>query len=141
VNSDVGRQNFLERFLNGEGWLAVLKMVPWADVVTNAPKVAEGAKKLWEAVAKKSPPTLKAPTGAQTTLSPDALAISSLESRVSDLKTDVADLQKEMIDSSRLIKALADQNTQLVQRVFWLTRSLFVVGMATTASLVLVLIH
>ncbi len=121
------------------GWLTVLKMVPWADVVTNAPKVAEGAKKLWEAVTKKSPATLKAPTGAQAAFSSDALAISGLKSQLSDLKVEVADLQKEMVDSSRLIKALAEQNTQLIQRVFWLTRLLIIVGVATTASLILLL--
>jgi hypothetical protein len=29
------------------GWLAVLQLVPWSDVISNAPKIAEGAKKLW----------------------------------------------------------------------------------------------
>ena len=27
-------------------WLTVLKMVPWGEVINNAPKVADGAKKL-----------------------------------------------------------------------------------------------
>jgi len=35
------------------GWLTVLKMVPWGDVIENAPKVATGAKKLWQNVGKK----------------------------------------------------------------------------------------
>lgn len=35
------------------GWLTVLKMVPWGDVIENAPKVAQGAKKLWSSVGKK----------------------------------------------------------------------------------------
>lgn len=30
------------------GWLAVLQMVPWSDVINNAPKVAEGAEKAVE---------------------------------------------------------------------------------------------
>ena len=33
------------------GWLMVLQSVPWSDVIKNAPKLAEGAKKLWDAVA------------------------------------------------------------------------------------------
>ena len=36
------------------GWLTVLQSVPWSDVVRNAPKVAAGAKKLWDNVANKS---------------------------------------------------------------------------------------
>lgn len=31
------------------GWLTILKSVPWAEVISNAPKVAEGARKLWNA--------------------------------------------------------------------------------------------
>ena len=32
------------------GWLTILKSVPWTEVIKNAPKVAEGARKLWNAV-------------------------------------------------------------------------------------------
>ena len=35
------------------GWWTVLQSVPWAEVVSNAPKVAAGAKKLWNAVGRK----------------------------------------------------------------------------------------
>ena len=28
-------------------WLTLIKVVPWTDVIANAPKVVEGAKKLW----------------------------------------------------------------------------------------------
>ncbi|MDB5964602.1 MAG: hypothetical protein JWQ72_1102, partial [Polaromonas sp.] len=34
------------------GWLAVLQWVPWSDVIKNAPKVAEAAKKLWNTTGK-----------------------------------------------------------------------------------------
>ena len=39
----------------GIGWLAVLQLVPWSDVIKNAPKAADGAKKLWQSVRKKAP--------------------------------------------------------------------------------------
>ena len=48
------------------GWLAVLKMVPWSDVIENAPKVASGAKKLWNSVGKKSAPGTAAKSDALT---------------------------------------------------------------------------
>ena len=38
------------------GWYTMLKMVPWADVIANAPQIAEAAKKLWGNVARKAPP-------------------------------------------------------------------------------------
>ena len=36
-------------------WLVVLQSVPWTDVIRNAPKVADGAKKLWNTVNRKTP--------------------------------------------------------------------------------------
>ena len=98
------------------GWLAVLKIIPWADVISNAPVVADGAKKLWKAVAKK--PTLTdLGAGSDPTLSSDGLAQSAVAERIVKLETAVSDLQGQMVASSELIKALAEQNTQLISRV------------------------
>lgn len=93
------------------GWLALLQTVPWAEVIRNAPKVADGARKLWKAVAKKpSPPDASA--SRQPTASPG-----TLEARVITLEAAISDLHGQMLASSELIKALADQNAQLIQRV------------------------
>jgi hypothetical protein len=47
------------------GWLTVLKMVPWGEVIENAPKVAIGAKKLWDKVGRKpATPLSRAADGA-----------------------------------------------------------------------------
>jgi len=123
------------------GWLALLKHVPWTDVVSNAPRVAEGARKLWQAVAKKSPPT---PAEAPATLPPEARAVSDLASRLGPLETAVAELQSQMVASSELINALADQNAQLIariaalqRRVAWLAAALAVVGAASLAFVLL----
>jgi hypothetical protein len=123
------------------GWLSILKAVPWNDVVGNAPKVADGAKKLWEAVARKSAVDAEAPAGDSASTAPEARTMANLEARVGTLAGDVSRLKREMIDSSRLIKALADQNTQLIRRVYWLSRALFAVGLAAVISLILVLLR
>lgn len=97
--------------------LTVLSNIPWAQVVDNAPKAAEGAAKLWSAVTRfrrKTPPaslTTDAPAG-----SPPS-AIEVLKSQLSSLEEMVRNLQEQMQASSELIKALADQNTQLVQGI------------------------
>jgi hypothetical protein len=95
-------------------WLTVLQTVPWTDVIRNAPKVAEGAKKLWGSVAGTPPKaTTAAPPASQTAVvDPQAL-----HSRIATLETAVSDLHQQMLASSELIKALAEQNTQLVARV------------------------
>jgi hypothetical protein len=92
------------------GWLTLLKHVPWTEVVSNAPKVADGARKLWKAVAKKSP---AASGEATATLA----AGSAPDARTARLEGVVADLQGQMVASSELIKALADQNARLVASV------------------------
>ena len=128
------------------GWLSVLKMVPWSDVISNAPMVADGAKKLWSAVAKK-PPTAESPiTSAQPTLSPEARAIAKLQAQLAAAKTEVSDLHNQMLESSELIKALADQNTQLIKRVevnrirvLWLAGAMVVLGIVAAINLVITL--
>lgn len=130
------------------GWLTVLQSVPWTDVVRNAPKVAAGAKKLWNSVGKKPPLNANPATDVQAALSPDTQAVSALASRIFELETVAADLQSQMIASSELIKALAEQNTQLILRIEtlrirmgWLAAALVAVGLVAAASLVLVLMR
>ena len=99
------------------GWLSIIQLVPWSDVIRNAPKVAEGAKKLWHTVSRK-PPALEVPAAsAQPARSPEAQAIALLQTRLAAAEAAIADLHHQMLESTELIKALAEQNTQLVRRV------------------------
>jgi hypothetical protein len=105
------------------GWLTILQNVPWTDVIRNAPKVADGAKKLWNAVGKKSP-------------------------AADPLQAVVADLHAQMLASSELIKALADQNAELIKRievnearVVWLARALIVTGVVAVVGVILALLQ
>ncbi|MDP1954829.1 MAG: hypothetical protein Q8K71_10155 [Polaromonas sp.] len=99
------------------GWLAVLQMVPWSDVIKNAPKVADGAKKLWNAVGKKPPPADPLmDAGNAVPLSPEDQAAAAMQARVLALESAVQDLHEQMLASSELIKDLAEQNTQLIRR-------------------------
>jgi hypothetical protein len=116
------------------GWLTVLKMVPWGDVIENAPKVASGAKKLWQTVGKKPVVATPAASG-QEVLRAESPAVAALQSQVAELQVAVADLHQQMLVSSELIQSLADQNAQLIKRVevnrvrlLWLTA--LVIGLA-----------
>lgn len=104
------------------GWLSLLKTVPWAQVISTAPVVADGARKLWNGVAKKSVPApapAPAPTAEAYAAQPGSEADAVVRARVqvAALETSVADLREQMLESSALIKALADQNTELIKRV------------------------
>ena len=99
------------------GWISLLSAVPWKDVISSAPAVADSAKKLWNTVTKKVPleniPTFELTAGAST----DSEVINKLLNKLNELDTTVIELQKQMLASSELIKALADQNTALIKRV------------------------
>ncbi len=98
------------------GWLTVLKMVPWSDVISNAPVVADGAKKLWKAVGKK--PATPAPSSSPVAqMVPESQAVGMLQAQIVAMEATTADLHSQMLASSELINALAEQNTQLVKRV------------------------
>ena len=99
------------------GWISLLSAVPWKDVISSAPAVADSAKKLWNTVTKKVPleniPTFDLTAGASTY----SEVINKLLNKLNELDTTVIELQKQMLASSELIKALADQNTALIKRV------------------------
>ena len=49
-------------------------------------------------------------------LSPEGQAIAALQARLLTLENATEDLHEQMLASSDLIKSLAEQNTQLIQR-------------------------
>lgn len=123
-------------------WLAVLKSVPWTEVIGNAPKVAEGAKKLWHGVSGKTPAQAAPKSAPPPGLAPETPAIAELRKQVDGLAAATADLHGQMLASSELIKALAEQNGQLIAgieanrvRLRWLTGALIAVGAAALAAL------
>jgi predicted ATP-grasp superfamily ATP-dependent carboligase len=98
-------------------WLSALKLVPWSDVISNAPLVADGAKKLWGAVVKPGTPPESDPAAAATATDSELPQMAQLQAEVAGLRGEVSDLHRQMVDSSALIKALAEQNAQLVAQV------------------------
>ena len=99
------------------GLFSILKMLPWGEVIDNAPKVADGAMKLWRAVVKR-PPASEVPTsGEQPALASEAQSLSVLQGQLAAAEVKLSDLHEQMLVSSELIKALADQNTQLIKRI------------------------
>lgn len=99
------------------GWLTILKSVPWTEVIKNAPKVAEGAKKLWNAVGKQRAADEVAEAGAQLAASHEPHTLEALKARAAVLEKAVSNLNQQMLASSELIKELAEQNAQLVKRI------------------------
>lgn len=104
--------------------------------------MAAAAKNLWNTVARKSVSTVSPDTTAQPALSPEAQAVAALETRLVAMEAAFSDLHNQMLASSELIKALAEQNAQLIKgievnrvRVLWLTAAIAVVAIAAVISL------
>ena len=124
------------------GWLSVLKAVPWTEVITNAPKVADGAKKLWNSVGKKAPAPPQSDALSPTVGTPGADVLTQLESRIVAMEAVTSDLHNQMLASSELIKTLAEQNAQMIRgieanriRLRWLVGAVLALGIVAVASL------
>lgn len=127
------------------GWLAIIKSVPWTDVISNAPKLADGAKKLWNAVDRKRGAEAAAPQ-ATPSLLPELDANAELESRLASMEAATADLHSQMLASTELIKALAEQNALLVSRIetnrvrlLWLIAATALIAIVALTSLAFLL--
>ena len=93
--------------------MTVLQAVPWGEVIRNAPKVAEGARTLWNKAAGQATPA--PPGAAQAPVA--APTVAQLQDRLQASEAAVSELQAQMQGATQLIKELADQNTQLVRAV------------------------
>jgi len=114
------------------GWMTVLKLVPWGDVIKSAPVVAEGAKKLWDSVGKDKSAAASSPHRVDQTPPADGSG-----ARLLAAEAEIATLHEQMQASSALIKALAEQNAELVRRVETNRRRLLwlVAGVAVLAGI------
>ncbi len=95
----------------------VLANIPWGQVVESAPKIAQGAGRLWETVRKRGEPS---PPAEDTPQAPSDLQ--QLQQHTQALQAQVQALEDEMRASAQLVKELADQNAQLVARMQALQR-------------------
>lgn len=94
-------------------WITASKVIPWGDVVENAPAVLRGAKKLWSAVRQAPEPH--------------------------GVEQEIAQLKEQAENAARLISSLAEQNARLVEAVQLLrlrTRILLIMCSALVVAMV-----
>ena len=130
------------------GWWTVLKTVPWSDVISAAPQVATGARRLWDTVNRK-PGAVDPATG----LSPEMAAqeddiIGLLIARSEQNDAELNDLRNQMRAASELIANLADQNAQLIakmdvqrQKITWLSVTAGLSALLAVVALILVAVR
>ncbi|MDR1994416.1 hypothetical protein [Azonexus sp.] len=116
------------------GWMTILQNVPWTDVIRNAPAVADGARKLWRKVASKSGEGGNMQGAAGT-----AAAEQSPAAQLAALRAQVEVLHGQMLASSEVIRALAEQNAQLIAHIETHRRRLLWLAAGNAAALLLAL--
>lgn len=130
------------------GWLTILQSVPWADMVSHAPKVASGARKLWDSVGKNAPETPKPAARTRFSVPAEAQSLGTLQSRIDELESAFEAVQSHMAASAGLMDELVAQNKQLIvsletqrRRLGWLTGLLALTGLMAAGSLVVGLLR
>jgi hypothetical protein len=99
-------------------WMVVLQNIPWREVISNAPRVADEAKKLWTTLSRdRSYEAKTQPSTATTFSSADARNSGVMHSKIFALEAQVADLHAQMLESTKLIDVLASQNAELVKHI------------------------
>jgi hypothetical protein len=97
-------------------WPAILKAIPWGEVVAAAPKVLDQAKRLVAAARRtesRSPGDAEAAASAQAIDNP----LPDIEARLSGLEGRIEAMSREALSSAELVKSLAEQNAQLIRAV------------------------
>ncbi len=117
-------------------WMWVLKTVPWSEVIANAPKLVDGARKLWGSVGKQGSAPRQTDDGASTVpgSAPAEATLARLHERVGDLEANLEAVHGQILASSELIRSLADQNAQLVRHLEELRLRLRRLGLLALAA-------
>jgi prophage DNA circulation protein len=97
--------------------ITVLSNIPWGQVLDTAPKVADAAEKLWNAVTSRKKSDQAPHKNAKAVAYAAQSETEVLKNRLSAMEEHVLSLEDQMRASTELIKALAEQNTQLVRRI------------------------
>ena len=115
-------------------WFALFSAIPWTDVITHAPTVAKGAKKLWQKVSSRKTTDTETPGG--TTL---ADPVASPEARIFALEARLAESDARQQESAELLAALASQNADLVRATEELRRRVRILSIGLGIALPLAL--
>jgi hypothetical protein len=123
------------------GWVTVLQMVPWGEVIKNAPKVADGAVKLWNSVSRKKIDGESDGAVTDVVLATDVTVVEKLNQRLYAAEHTISDLQAQVVQSAEVIKELASQNTQLVAQIESNRKAVTVLGVVLALSILAVVVQ
>jgi hypothetical protein len=120
-------------------FLSILKKVPWNEVITRGPQLAEAASGLYDSVRARFAGAREAPVEATAEAPADPAAPLDVEALLAPLRARVETLEAELVKSSRVIAELGQQNTaliaQLEQQARWLRWTAWAAGTGLAAAI------
>jgi hypothetical protein len=128
VNKEIGE-------VMAADWVKVLQLVPWGEVIKNAPKVADGAVKLWNGVSKKKASESVTTSGTEVVTAVDVNVVERLGYRLQEAEDLIVELQGQVVQSAEVIKELASQNAQLVAQIESNRKAVTVLGVALALTI------
>ena len=92
-------------------WIAAFKIIPWTDVIAAAPTVARTARDLWRGMSKaKTADTVPSPENAGG-------GASTPEEELRALRAELTDTRGQLLSMSEVLRALAEQDEQLIAAI------------------------
>lgn len=97
------------------GWITALKIIPWKDVLENAPHIVKAAKSLYTRTKKDASSTSE--TQDSSPFTSDSEIIENQKTRLHKIEKKITELNSEQETSVELIKSLAKQNVRIVEAI------------------------
>ena len=97
------------------GWITALKIIPWKDVLENAPHIVKAAKKLYAGTKADSP--IPSENHASSALTSNSNDKEGQDYRINRIEKKVLGLHDEQESSAELIRSLAKQNVRIVEAI------------------------
>lgn len=94
-------------------WIAAFKIIPWSDVIAAAPTVARTARDLWRGLSKPRPGESVASPGGGAAGGPAP----TMEEDIRSLRAELAETRAQLLSTSEVLRALAEQDEKLIAAI------------------------
>ncbi len=98
-------------------------LIPWSAVLVNAPLIADTAQKLWAKLVKKQAAASDGPQ-LEERLASQTQSLAAIGGRLDAIESRTSGLESALIETSKLLDAMAQQNLRLVEGAEALRRRL-----------------
>ena len=97
------------------GWITALKIIPWKDVLENAPHIVKAAKSLYAGT--RTDTSFSSETSDSSIITKDSENTESPSFRLHKIEKKIQELNDEQESSAELIRSLAKQNVRIVEAI------------------------